>query len=482
MPEKINNLKVSKRCFVVMGFGIKTDFATGRKLDLNKSYKVLIKPVVESKGLVCIRADEIQHSGSIDLYMYQELLNADIVIADLSTSNVNAFYELGIRHALRRRTTIIISEDKLGYPFDLNHIKITNYTHLGGAIDYEEVERFRKILGDTIDTVIELDDPDSPVYTHLHELIPPSLEKKTASVAKELGKEIQKAIRDHEATVSDEEMLKEDATLAVLVEQGEEAIKNKNFISAKAFFSAAISKDKGDRNGSSILHNSYLIHRLVLSTYKTQLLDKVSALKEAIQLLSSLDLENTNDPETVTLGGKIEKRLFKYGQGNQHLTNAILFYERGYYLLRNRYNGINLAFLLNKRVETDIYRNPEDKITDMVLANRIRFEVLKMCKKENEEIAEHNIREAKQAILQSDIKLSYEHLELENEQKFWIHVNKAEAHFGLGEVDEYNNADARAREYEHTPFMLKSYEDEIIELRELMKKHGHLLNPAWKEN
>ncbi len=466
MPEKTDNSKELKRCFVVMGFGIKTDFATGRKLDLNKSYKVLIKPVVESKGLVCIRADEIQHSGSIDLYMYQELLNADIVIADLSTSNVNAFYELGIRHALRRRTTIIISEDKLGYPFDLNHIKITNYTHLGGAIDYEEVERFRKILGDTIDTVVELDDPDSPVYTHLHELIPPSLEKKTASVAKELGKEIQKPIRDHEATVSDEEMLKEDATLAVLVEQGEEAIKNKNFISAKALFSAAISKDKGDRIGSSTLHNSYLIHRLVLSTYKTQLPDKVSALKEAIQLLSSLDLENTNDPETVTLGGKIEKRLFKFGQGNQHLTNAILFYERGYYLLRNRYNGINLAFLLNKRVETDIYRNPEDKITDMVLANRIRFEVLKMCKKENEEIAEHNIREAKQAILQSDIKLSYEHLELENEQKFWIHVNKAEAHFGLGEMDDYRKADARAREYEHTPFMLKSYEDEIIELRE----------------
>ena len=51
-----------KRCFVVMGFGIKTDFATGRKLDLNKSYRLLIKPVVEEKGLVCVRADEIQHS------------------------------------------------------------------------------------------------------------------------------------------------------------------------------------------------------------------------------------------------------------------------------------------------------------------------------------------------------------------------------------------------------------------------------------
>src|SRR5215218_10418766 len=96
----------ARRCFVVMGFGIKTDYATGRKLDLNKSYRLLIKPVVEEKGLECVRADEILHSGTIDLPMYRELLEADVVIADLSTANVNAFYELGIRHALRPRTTI----------------------------------------------------------------------------------------------------------------------------------------------------------------------------------------------------------------------------------------------------------------------------------------------------------------------------------------------------------------------------------------
>src|SRR6476659_7404528 len=87
-----------KQCFVVMGFGIKTDFATGRKLDLNKSYRLLIKPVVEAKGLGCIRADGIRLSVTIDVPMYQELLKADVVIADLSTANVNAFYELGIRH------------------------------------------------------------------------------------------------------------------------------------------------------------------------------------------------------------------------------------------------------------------------------------------------------------------------------------------------------------------------------------------------
>lgn len=68
------------KCFVIMGFGIKTDFATGRQLDLNKSYKLLIKPVVESKGLQCIRADEILHSGSIDYQMYKELYNAEAVV------------------------------------------------------------------------------------------------------------------------------------------------------------------------------------------------------------------------------------------------------------------------------------------------------------------------------------------------------------------------------------------------------------------
>ena len=59
----------AKRCFVVMGFGIKTDYATGRKLDLDKSYRLLIKPVVEEKGITCVRADEIRHSGAIDVPM-----------------------------------------------------------------------------------------------------------------------------------------------------------------------------------------------------------------------------------------------------------------------------------------------------------------------------------------------------------------------------------------------------------------------------
>jgi hypothetical protein len=83
---------MTKSCFVIQGFGKKTDFESGRTLDLDASYEV-IKEAVTDAGLSCVRADEILHSGPIERVMYEHLLRADLVIADLSTSNVNAFYE-----------------------------------------------------------------------------------------------------------------------------------------------------------------------------------------------------------------------------------------------------------------------------------------------------------------------------------------------------------------------------------------------------
>lgn len=464
--------KPPKRCFVVMGFGIKTDLATGRQLDLNKSYKVLIKPVVESRGLTCIRADEIRHSGPIDIYMYRELLDADVVIADISTANVNAFYELGIRHALRRRTTIVISEDKLAYPFDLNHIKITSYTHLGGAIDYEEVERFRKVLGETIDAVLAVDDADSPVYTHLRELIPPSMRKKAAKVIKRLNEEIREAM--NEEVMAPQQEYSENNSLAVLVEKGEEALREKDYKGAKIFFDTAIS-DMNREPDHKAVYDPYLVQRLAFATYKAKEPDTPTALKDAIRLLKLLDLDNTNDPETVTLAGKVEKRLYEAEKDERHLQMAIQYYERGYYLVQNRYHGINLAFLLNKRVDANIYPDRQDKIADMVLASRIRRNVLKLCEKNWNEIMDRKDRPAAQIVLQGDQELSADHRTAQNEQKFWILVNKAEAHLGLGEIDEYEKAIAAAKQVDHTEWMWKAFDDEINELRGLLKKYAHLM-------
>ena len=90
-----------------MGFGKKTDLSTGKTLDLDKTYKNIIRPAVEKSGLKCVRADEIQDSGLIDKSMYALLMHADLVVADISTYNPNAIYELGVRHAVRPFSTKI---------------------------------------------------------------------------------------------------------------------------------------------------------------------------------------------------------------------------------------------------------------------------------------------------------------------------------------------------------------------------------------
>src|SRR4051812_4881326 len=115
---------MQKTCFVIIGFGVKTDYATGREIDLDKTFKNIIEPAFTELDFVCYRASDIQHSGVIDVPMYENILKADFVVADLTTLNPNVLYELGIRHAVKKNTTIVISDKSLKYPFDLSHIII----------------------------------------------------------------------------------------------------------------------------------------------------------------------------------------------------------------------------------------------------------------------------------------------------------------------------------------------------------------------
>lgn len=463
MPDK--NEPKPLQCFVVMGFGTKTDFATGRKLDLDYSYNALIKPVVQQKGIVCVRADEIKHSGSIDVPMYQQLLNADVVIADLSTSNANAFYELGIRHALRPHTTIVISEQQMAYPFDLNHILISKYNHLGLNIDYYEVLRFQKYLGETLDAVIASVNVDSPVYTFLDDLTPPVLRNIAGA----------KIVVPPAPAAADSEAQEEKQTLSLLVKQGEDAIAAKDYDLAKKYFSLAAQIASCAPDEQNVSSDAYLVQRLSYATYKAQKPDVVTALKEAISLLLKIDLQHTNDPETVVLGGKIEKRLYFNGQGDIHLQYAILNYQRCYYLLNNRYHGINLSFLLNARVASGLCSTQEERIADMVWANRIRAEVLRMCARDEKVIAERRYNEDTADTFTRNQKLA------DRKEMSWILVNKAEAHFGLGEMQAFREALARIETMQAEPIVLEVFHAQMSRLRPLMQQFGHLLNPAWKE-
>ncbi len=93
--------------FVAMPFGSKPA-ADGQLIDFNRVYAEYIRPALEAAGLEVFRADEEQRAGDIRTDMFQELLIADLVVADLTLDNPNVWYELGVRHALRARGVVLV--------------------------------------------------------------------------------------------------------------------------------------------------------------------------------------------------------------------------------------------------------------------------------------------------------------------------------------------------------------------------------------
>src|SRR3972149_6028657 len=93
--------------FVVMPFGSKPG-PDGQLIDFNRVFEDYIRPSLEAAGLEAFRADQEQRAGDIRTDMFQELLVADLVLADLSIDNPNVWYELGVRHALRARGVLLL--------------------------------------------------------------------------------------------------------------------------------------------------------------------------------------------------------------------------------------------------------------------------------------------------------------------------------------------------------------------------------------
>ncbi|MEP6746982.1 MAG: TRAFs-binding domain-containing protein [Bacteroidota bacterium] len=126
-------------CFVLMPFGIKTD---GNKKEINFDlvYKNFIKPAIIKAGLEPVRADEEKEGGFIHKPMYERLLYCSFAVADLSFDNANVFYELGIRHAVKPFTTVIIFEKNTKLAFDAAPLRAFPYEFIDGAVVNQDVQ------------------------------------------------------------------------------------------------------------------------------------------------------------------------------------------------------------------------------------------------------------------------------------------------------------------------------------------------------
>lgn len=91
----------AKLCFVIGPIG---DHKSDDRVHADLLLKKIIRPTFKKHfpEFKVERADDISRPGLIDSQVITNLIEADLVVADLTTRNANAFYELGIRHMLQK--------------------------------------------------------------------------------------------------------------------------------------------------------------------------------------------------------------------------------------------------------------------------------------------------------------------------------------------------------------------------------------------
>lgn len=89
-----------------------------------------LKPEIEGLGYHCERSQAVP--ANIINNIIHELTEADIVVAVLTDFNANVWYELGIRHALKNGTIMVI-DDGQELPFDISHYGVIKYHHEDGG-------------------------------------------------------------------------------------------------------------------------------------------------------------------------------------------------------------------------------------------------------------------------------------------------------------------------------------------------------------
>jgi hypothetical protein len=145
--------------FIVPPFGIKNS------IEFDRVEKELISPALEELNLSGGTTGEFIQQGNIRTDMFEQLLIADLVIADISIHNANAFYELGIRHAIRENRTFLIKSKGDDVPFDL---KTDRYMPYDAGDPAASLPALIEALRATLDS----QDQDSPVFQLLQDLEP----------------------------------------------------------------------------------------------------------------------------------------------------------------------------------------------------------------------------------------------------------------------------------------------------------------------
>jgi signal transduction histidine kinase len=149
-------LTPNKLCFIVGPIGKEGSDARKRS-DL--LLRLIIQPVMKLFPEFRVeRADQIAKPGMIDRQIITRLRDADLVIADLATSNPNAFYEIGIRHMVEK-PIVHMQQDSEQIPFDVSLYSAVIYSMDSVQALDRAIEDLGRHVAAALDVDHEIDNP-----------------------------------------------------------------------------------------------------------------------------------------------------------------------------------------------------------------------------------------------------------------------------------------------------------------------------------
>lgn len=146
--------KTTKKCFVIAPIGEEGSEIRERS---DKVLEHIIKPPVEECGYETIRADEISEPGIITSQIIQHLIDDDLVIADLTGRNPNVYYELAVRHVVKKPIVQLIQAGET-IPFD---VAGTRTIH----VDYRDLDSVANCKSELVKQIRSVEKDPSRVDT-----------------------------------------------------------------------------------------------------------------------------------------------------------------------------------------------------------------------------------------------------------------------------------------------------------------------------
>ena len=397
------------RAFIIRPFGTKND------INFDEIAEKLIHPALDELGVTGRETGEIVDQGNIRTDMFQMLLTADLVVADVSIHNANVFYELGVRHSLRDRHTFMISCKADRLPFDLQTDRYFTYQKEAPADTLKDLVKALRVTIDEGKT-------NSPVFASL-----PNMREQDPSrflaVPLGFGEDVERATV--ERRLGDLGLLASEAKGFYWETEGLRTVGRAQFYA----------KDlKGAKNTwESVRRNNReydLEANLLLGTIYERL-GKLTESNQALErALSAKEIPKDKKAEAYALQGRNAKTLWRKEWGavadpltkpatalrSGFLQDSVESYERAFEEdLNHFYSGLNALAMLKVMIELAT-ANPN------IWAGR--FKTKKKAEDELEEYVEHAAKLA--AAVEIALNANIRRLEREGKKDIWVEISLAD--------------------------------------------------------